>query len=382
MIFSSVIGQNELKKKLLQSVKDNRISHAQLFLGSEGSGNLALAFAFAQYINCENKNENDSCGECPSCKKAEKLIHPDIHFSYPTVTAKNIEKPKSIDYISQWREAFLQNPYMNVTQWLQFIQEEQEEEKRNKQGNITMEECHDIIRKLNLKTFESKYKILIQWMPEYLGNSGNSLLKVIEEPPDNTVFIFVAENQDAILNTILSRMQITRIPLLLEKEIAFALQNKNQLSEEESRKTAFMSEGNYNQALTLLSEMENDNSKEFQSWVEVCLKNNGNELVKWVEKISKTGRENQKSFLRYGLNMLRESMLLDFVTNENAKLQQDEFEFLKKINERLDFEQKEKIIQLFDKNHYYIERNANPKILFMNLSVFISKFFQKKELTL
>ncbi|MEO5564762.1 MAG: hypothetical protein ABIR18_15050, partial [Chitinophagaceae bacterium] len=249
MQFSNVIGQQELKKELPELMQDNRLAHALLFLGKEGSGALSLALAFAQFVVCEKVNKraagqnqtgpslfgddlphtpftieqspNDSCSACSACLKAQKFVHPDIHFSYPVVTKKSGTPPVSTDYISEWREFISMHPYGNVYDWLQFIGAE------NKQGNITANECNDIIRKLNLKSFESEYKILLMWMPEYLGNEGNKLLKLIEEPPPNTLFILVAENESLVLQTILSRCQLVKIPALETKEIEQALITRN-----------------------------------------------------------------------------------------------------------------------------------------------------------
>ena len=221
MQFKEVIGQQKVKDYLLKSAQSDQVSHAQLFLGPEGCGNLALAIAYAQYLQCRNKGATDACGKCSSCIKANKLIHPDIHFSYPTVGSK----AKSTDFLKEWRDAVEQQPYMNVYQWLQHIKAE------NKQGNITREECEAIIRKLSLRAYESTYKVLIVWMPEYLGKEGNRLLKLIEEPPVNTVFLLVAENANLILNTILSRTQQLRIHRLSDAAIKEALVERHQLSE-------------------------------------------------------------------------------------------------------------------------------------------------------
>src|SRR5450432_418010 len=226
MPFKNVIAQNLVKQHLIELVKHNRLSHALLFLGPEGSGALPVALAFAQYVVCEKVNGlqqsspaaslfvddfrpstidhrpwSDACGICPACIKAQQFIHPDIHFSYPVIPKKPGDKPVSTDYIAEWREFISQYPYGNAFDWLQFIGAE------NKQGNITANECNDIIKKLSLKSFESGYKILIMWMPEYLGKEGNKLLKLVEEPPPDTLFILVAENESQILPTILSRMR-------------------------------------------------------------------------------------------------------------------------------------------------------------------------------
>src|SRR6201992_237006 len=264
MPFSSVIGQTQTKQQLVELVYFNRVSHALLLLGPEGSGALPMALAFAQYIVCEKVNGKDNapaagpslfgdepaaapgnqramladaCGVCPSCVKASQLIHPDIHYSYPVIPKKAGDKPVSTDYSSEWREFVRQYPYGNAYDWLQFIGAE------NKQGNITAQECNDIIRKLNLKSFESKYKILIMWMPEYLGNEGNKLLKLIEEPPPNTLFILVDENEELILPTILSRCQLVKIPQLAAKDIEAALVERSGVNTTQARQIAAICEG-------------------------------------------------------------------------------------------------------------------------------------------
>jgi DNA polymerase-3 subunit delta' len=207
MLFNEIPGQEEVKSQLIRSVNENRISHAQLFLGPEGSGSLALAIAYAQYISCTERKEIDSCGECSSCRKYQKLIHPDLHFSYPFIASKEKKVEVSTDVIAAWREAIIENPFLGLEEWMQTLDAE------NKQPNINIAECHDIIKRLTYKSFESEYKVLIMWLPEYLGTEGNSLLKLIEEPPAKTLFILVAQNHDQILNTILSRTQLVKIKL-------------------------------------------------------------------------------------------------------------------------------------------------------------------------
>src|SRR5688572_13737850 len=269
MQVKDILGQLEVKNNLVELVQHNRLSHALLFISREGDGGLPLSLAFAQYIVCNSVNKRqagaagsslfgestspasnapnlaESCGVCAACIKAGQLVHPDIHFSYPVVTKKTGSPPISTDYISEWREFIKNYPYGNVYDWLQFIGAE------NKQGNITAHECNDIIRKLNLKSFESEYKILVMWLPEYLGNEGNKLLKLIEEPPANTLFILVAENESLILPTILSRCQVVRIPALETADIETALIERNKTEATIARQVAGVSEGNYREALQL-----------------------------------------------------------------------------------------------------------------------------------
>src|SRR4029078_962299 len=278
MQFSKIINQQEVKQQLVELIQHNRLSHALLFLSKEGGGALSLALAFAQYLTLGKanpksqsnsnaslfvderseseirnpKSEIDSCGVCPSCTKANQLVHPDIHYSYPVVTKKSGTPPLSVDYITEWREFVNNYPYGNVYDWLQFIGAE------NKQGNITANECNEIIHKLSLKSFESEYKILIMWMPEYLGAEGNKLLKLIEEPPPNTLFILVAENETLILPTIVSRCQLIKIPALQLKEIENALIDRNNTSAQTARQIAGISDGNYREALQLVQHAEED----------------------------------------------------------------------------------------------------------------------------
>jgi len=284
MKFSEIIGQLEVKQQLVELVQHNRLSHALLFLAKEGNGSLQLAIALAQYLTCEKANPkkqsnvslfveepvtdnqqpatgNDSCGTCSSCIKAQQLIHPDIHFSYPVVTKKSGSPPISTDYISEWREFIKNYPYGNVYDWLQFIGAE------NKQGNITAQECNDIIRKLNLKSFESEYKILILWMPEYLGNEGNKLLKLIEEPPPNTLFVLVAENESLILPTIVSRCQLIKIPALETIEVQEALVKRNNTNADIARRAAGVSEGNYREALQIVQHADEDWQSLLREWL-------------------------------------------------------------------------------------------------------------------
>ncbi|MEZ4883230.1 MAG: hypothetical protein R3E32_00745 [Chitinophagales bacterium] len=359
MQFKDVIGQQSIKNYLLNSAQSDQVSHAQLFLGNEGSGNLALAIAYAQYLQCRNRGEQDACGTCRSCVKANKLMHPDIHFSYPTVGSK----AKSTDFLTEWRTAVQEHPYMNVYQWLQDIKAE------NKQGNITREECEAIIRKLSLRAYESTYKVLIMWMPEYLGKEGNRLLKLIEEPPANTVFLLVAENANLILNTILSRTQQLRVYRLSDAEISEALVNRHGVTANAARQVAILAEGDYNKALELLSNSDNDNQQLLIKWLGACLSNQSGILLEWVEEIAKLGRENQKNFIKYALYFLRQSLLLQMEHSKTISLDNEELQFARQLMEKMTLENFEAIIQLLDNASYHIERNANPKILFLHVSI-------------
>ena len=399
MQFEKITGQEEIKKQLVELVQHNRLSHALLFLSKEGSGALSLALALAQYITCTPKtpeggfdsamnsslfaiessqseirnlkSEIDSCGVCASCIKANQLVHPDIHFSYPVVTKKSGTPPLSADYINEWREFVKGYPYGNVFDWLQFIGAE------NKQGNITANECNDIIHKLSLKSFESEYKILIMWMPEFLGNAGNKLLKLIEEPPPNTLFILIAENESLLLPTIVSRCQMIKIPALETEEIEKALIEKNNTAPALARQVAATSEGNYREALQLLQHAEEDWQGLLREWLNAILKTGPVAQTKWVEETSRLGREKQKQFLRYFNHLLEQSIRSKIMGNK-IQLPDNEKDFAARLNKLADISQQQAIIEELDRASYYIERNANAKILFHALTIKLYHIIQDK----
>jgi DNA polymerase-3 subunit delta' len=383
MLFKEVIGQSEVKDHLTELVEHNRLSHALLFLGKEGSGALPLAIAFAQYIVSSPASTSqpvvdlfgtpgiadshfihpDRIQTQPSWQRARDLIHPDLHFSYPVIPRKSGDKPISTDYISEWREFFKTSPYGNVYDWLQFIGAE------NKQGNITAHECSDILRKLNLKTFESEYKVLVMWMPEYLGNEGNKLLKLIEEPPPNTLFILVAENESQILPTILSRTQLIKIPQLSIEEIAMALEQRAGLSPEQARQIASISEGNYREAVQLMSNAEEDWQGILRNWLNTIMKTGPVSQIKWIDETSKLGREKQKQFLRYFGHLLEQAIRLDTIGEERLFIPENERDFALRLNKIAGLGQQQAIIKELDNAIYYIERNANAKLLFHALTI-------------
>jgi DNA polymerase-3 subunit delta' len=301
MQFKDIIGQQAIKQRLIASVKENRVSHAQLFLGPEGSGSLPLAVAYAQYLCCEDKQPGDSCGICSSCRKYQKLMHPDLHFSYP---AFGSPKETSIDFIEPWRNAFTDNPYLNLDVWRSYL------DAGNKQANINIAECHQILKKLSFKPFESAYKILILWLPEYLDKQGNALLKVIEEPQPNTLFLLVAQNQDQILNTILSRTQLVKIPCLNYEDIKQAMIAQHNQTEAAASEIAYLSNGNMTEALGMLLHDTKNYHGLFVQWLRLCFANKGLEVLAFVDQASKMGRENQKNFIRYGISFIRECCLL------------------------------------------------------------------------
>jgi len=375
MLFKEIIGQTSVKQKLIQTVKDSRVSHAQLFFGPEGSGNLALAIAYAQFINCTAKSDDDSCGLCSSCLKYQKLIHPDLHFIYPVATTRTVtKKPLSKNFINEWRSTLLNNYYINLLDWLDNIGIE------NKQGIISADDCNEVIKTLSLKSYESEYKVMIIWMVEKLFHAAApKLLKILEEPPDKTLFILVTENTDLVLSTILSRTQLIKLPQLSDTEIYYALVEKKNCEPALARQITNIVYGNYREALQLIetNEDEKNNFFNFSQWMRYCYKQNIIELIGWVDAISKIGREYQKKFLLYALRIIRQCLLVNYNTKILVKLDNNENEFVSKFAPFINSSNSPDITQLLNDSLYHIERNANPKILFFNLSLLLSNLLKK-----
>lgn len=397
MLFSDVIGHDTIKQHLAEMVEHNRLSHALLFLAKEGAGGLPLALAFAQYIvslPTEAPVVEDLFGGMTALEptsgfippeqiasesaytRAAKLVHPDLHFTYPVIPRKSGDKPVSADYIEEWRSFVETMPYGNVYDWLQSIGAE------NKQGNITAEECNQIMRELSLKSFESRYKVLLLWMPEYLGKEGNKLLKLIEEPPANTVFILVAENEEMILPTILSRCQLVRIPALEDADIEKALIERAKASEETARQITGICEGNYREALHLLQHADEDWQSLLREWLNAMLKTGPAAQLKFIDEVSRLGREKQKQFLRYFNHLLEQSIRIRVMGEEQIKVAAEEKDFAKRLNKIASVSQQECMIEELDKAAYYIERNAHAKMLFQALTIKLYHIIQNKTLIL
>jgi DNA polymerase-3 subunit delta' len=399
MQFKDIIGQQPIKEQLIHMVQHNRLSHALLFLGKEGSGALPLAIAFANYIALQPAQKNTAAGlfgeeeapiqeatlpqidewmkNHPSFSKIKEMVHPDIHFSYPVISKKTGDKPISTDFIKEWREFIQLHPYGNIFDWLQFINAE------NKQGNITTHECADILKKLNLKSFESQYKILIMWMPELLGKEGNKLLKLIEEPPANTLFILVAENEDLILPTILSRTQLIKINALPTQQITTALTTRANIDTTKAAQVATLSEGNYREALLLLQHAEDDWQSLLREWLNSIAKKNIIAQIKWIEEVSKLGREKQKQFVKYFIHLLELSVKIRALTGTtHANAVESETDFAIRLNKLCQLGQQEAIINELNNASYYIERNANAKMLFHALTIKLSHIITNNSLIL
>ena len=375
MKFVNVIAREAEKKHLIRTVQENRISHAQMFLGPSGSGSVPLAMAYAQYILCQNKQENDSCGTCVSCTKIQKHNHPDLHFSFPIHLSKEKHIYTSDNVLADWREILDENPYFGIDDWNLKLGNE------NKQGIIGKEESQNIISKISLKSFEGGYKVLIMWLPELMnGNASNKLLKFIEEPPDKTVFLLVAEDQEQIIATIRSRTQIIKLPRLKEIEVATYLETEKGITARDSKIIAHLAEGDVAKAVHLISEQTvvNFNFENFVNWMRLCYQKNIAKSIDWVDSIAAAGRENQKSFLKFCLNMFRQCIVGHYAGNELVVLTDEQNAFLSKFSPFINSKNIVGLTEAFNEAYYHIERNASAKILFLDLSIKTFSLLQKK----
>jgi len=357
MLFSNVVGQQGAKDGLLKMWHNNVLPHALMIVGSEGTGGLPMGLALAQYIFCENKSATDSCGVCPSCSKVSKLEHADLHLTFPAISPKPGTKAMSRFFISEFKEFVQQSPYGTTYDWLQFINAE------NKQGNIPAEECREIIDKLNLKSYEGGKKIQIIWRPEYLGKEGNMLLKLIEEPPNDTVIIMIAEDMDDILGTIRSRTQTVRLSPVSAADIALGLTARSLTDPKRAAQVAHMAMGSYTEALKLVRHTDNDLFPDVKDLFNALFLNSGPGISKFAEEWSKAGREQQKNILHYIIQLLEQGIRARYLPNAEATLPPDEAEFARKLgtNSKIDFEKLQQMIAIISDTIFFIERNAHAK---------------------
>lgn len=363
MKFSSVIGQEEVKDRLRSSVIDQRISHAQLFLGREGSGMLATALAYASYVLCEQRTETDSCGTCPACMKLNSLSHPDLHFSFPIILSKKAETSDSFSAL--WKQTVLNNPYLNLEDWYD------SQEETNKQGVIGVKESDDIVKKLSLKSFGGGYKICVIWMPERMNlSAANKLLKIVEEPPDKTLFLFVAESYDDLLPTIVSRLQLIRFKPIPEDVISAGLKSNEGLEDGAAKGVAFLAEGNYRKALIHANqqELELQSFEAFRGWMRLCFRKDVVGAISWVDEIARIGRERQKLLLKYGLDIFRQCLVGNYLGGDQVKLVGAEKDFGDKFMPYIKGANISELRSQFEEASFKLERNASPKILFLDLS--------------
>ncbi|HEY4650955.1 MAG TPA: DNA polymerase III subunit delta [Pontibacter sp.] len=373
MQFSLILGQQETKQMLVNSVRQNHVAHAQLFLGKEGSANLALALAYATYINCEHKQADDSCGTCSSCVKMNKLVHPDFNFVMPVTATKSItgKDVLSQNFLVQWREFVLASPYQGLNEWMQHIGAE------NKQGAISKEESRQLVKLVSLKAFEGDYKIVLIWLPELMHPfAANALLKLLEEPPAKTLFLLVSQQADKLLATITSRTQIVQVRSFTEQEVITWLQQNYNTEATAAYQVAQLAEGNLNMAANLLAEVSSDYFTFFLTWMRSCYGYKFGELIEMSDDFQKLGRENQKNFLLYALNLFRKVMLYGVDAALITYLPPDEMKFVQDFSRLMNADNGTRMAEELSQAHYHIERNANPKIVFVDSSIQIAHFLR------
>jgi DNA polymerase-3 subunit delta' len=373
MQFKDIIGQRKAKELLIQLAREKRVPHALMLIGPPGNGKLALALAFAQFLNCRSKTDTDSCGVCGSCVKYRKLIHPDLHFTFPVIKTQTFSKPTSTDYIVRWREYFLANPYPVFERWNQVIAEE------NKQGMIYVEEASEIIQKLNKKAYEADYKVSLIWLPETMNPTcANKILKILEEPPANTIFILVTEEEQRLLSTIRSRCQTIRLPKIEEKDLAEALFRHPSLGENDPSVMARIANGNFILAEEMLleDEVRKYNHRQYTSLMRSGYKRNLAELLDWSDELSSIGRVRQLSFLRYCSQFTRENFMSNFREPALVTMDENEEKFAAKFSP---FIQEKNVLLLFaefEKSLKDIASNGNAKAVFTDMAIKVSKLIR------
>ncbi|GAB4002348.1 hypothetical protein GCM10028807_60840 [Spirosoma daeguense] len=373
MQFSEIIGHNDTKQLLLRAVQTNHLAHALLFDGSVGSANMALALALAQYVNCEDKQENDSCGRCAACIKTSKLVHPDLHMVFPVA---NLAKGKTSEaYLADWRKFLLEHPYHTLPEWLENMGAD------NKQGNISAEEARNILQKLSLKAYEGAYKIMLIWLPELMNSSSaNALLKVLEEPPAQTLFLLVTNQSDKLLITILSRTQRVAVRNFTDEEVATYLRQYLNFDETTARRNAYLADGNLAEAIQL-SKQNNSLTEQhvwFADWMRTCYRQDIIALVKQADQFDSFSKEKQKGLLDYSLRMYRDLFLWHQGVSSLLRLPDDEMAFVKNFTKVLTVNHIEYIVNDLNTAIYHLERNARAKMLMLDLSLTFSRLIKMK----
>ena len=373
MQFKGIKGLADTQTKLITAIHQKHIAHAQLFFGNVGSANLALALAYAAFIHCEQPGENDSCGVCNSCKKHQKFIHPDLNFVFPVTSTKKVSsKPLSQDYLEEWRIALSKNPYMSLSHWLEQIGAE------NKQANISVEEGRNIIKTLSLKAYEGGYKIMLMWLPEFMNiQSANAILKILEEPRPNTLFLLVSQDYTKLLTTILSRVQMIQIPDFSDEEVQQNLEAHFEVSADQSKEIAYLADGNLNRAFELIQEMESDPHEFLRDWLRGCYKFDLKQLHQLTEQFNQLGKDAQKNLFLYGLSTFREALVFKSGSLNLIRASEHKLKFIQGFAGTLDINKMDDFYTLYNDAIYHLERNANAKIMFMDISLKLALLFKK-----
>lgn len=378
MRFKDVVGQERVKEMLVKSVDKGRVSHAQMFSGKSGYGTLPLAIAYAQYINCTNKQEGDSCGECASCHKMERLEHPDLHFVFPTnVKRTSGQRPTCDMFLQQWREIIKEtNGYFDEQEWYRKINIE------NQQGIISRNDADEVIKKLSFKAFEAKYKVMIIWLPEKMRvEAANTLLKILEEPWERTLFVMVSEEPSVLLPTIISRVQEVIVTGVESDEIESYLQQKNLSQGAKLKSLSRIAKGDVIEARRLVEGGEQSVTKEhfkmFAELMRFSYANKHMELLDWAESVASLGREEQKQFLEYCIDLLRESYMMNAGMNDITYLWGEELKFCENFSPFIGNHNIEQLVQEMEKAILHVSQNGNPRIIFPHFVLEVSKHIVK-----
>lgn len=369
MRFSDIPGSDFIKEKLIRSIREGKMAHAQLFLGSPGSLNLPMAFAYATYLHCENKGETDACGVCPACSKSLKYIHPDTNFVFPVGNLKGDKDQDQFkaEMLKTWRAFLLEQPFGNLADWINYYGGE------DKQVNISKDESREIIKTLSLKSFESKYKVMLIWQPEYMHPSAaNGILKILEEPPANTFFLLVSNAEERLLPTILSRTQIIHVPMLTDEQLTDYLSDTQKTDPAKLAGIVQSSEGDLNLSLSLMNAEEDHHQELFSDWMRACFKKDLVKLVGLSESFHELDKLSQRTLLQYGLNMMREAMLQLAGATQINRTKEAELKFISDFSKVLSIPKIDKTTQLIGASEVFLERNGSAKMIFLDLSLQIA----------
>ena len=376
MLFKEIIGQQEIKQKLRGLVRDDRTPHALMLFGPEGTGKLALAVAMAQYLSCKDRQEDDSCGTCPSCIKFGKLVHPDLHFVVPVLkTGSMTAPPVSDDYAEVWRETLIANNYLTESQWYESLGAD------NKQGIINVKESENIIRKLGFKPYESDYRMVVIWLPEKMNQpAANKLLKLIEEPPAKTLILMVSEHTDKILSTILSRTQLLHVPPVSGDDLLEGLLQQEQADQQAVEDAVRRANGSISTAIQALRQDEIE-GQHFELFTEIMRLSYARDIIKingWVERVAGMGRERQKQLIDYSLRLLRENFMLHMEHDTLNYMSLKEADFSHKFSPFIHEGNVHSLAEAFTLAGNHIEANGNPRIILMDLSIGVIKLLMQK----
>lgn len=373
MQFGQIPGLEHLKQSLVGSYKNNHIAHAQLFNSAPGGGGLSIAMAFATYLLCANKQENDSCGECANCQKMSRLVHPDVHFIYPKPSAT-----KSSDYeklqaetLKKWRLFAAEQPYSDIDDWISYNGYE------NKNVLISREDSRNIIKTVSMKSFEGDFKILIIWYPEFMHPAAaNGILKVLEEPPTQTIYLLVSYAYDNLLATIKSRTQIFNVTPFKDEVIAEYLTQQHGVDTANAEKVSRLANGSMGKALYELNHADGMAHESFRNWMQICLKGDYSEMIKSTEEFVRSSKPQQRNQLEFAIALIRDAVLTKADDGQLVKREGAEGEFIKKFGGFASFEALEGIYMKISESLAHLQRNASPRITYMNLSLQCSKLLR------